>query len=309
MKQEDHVTISAFLILVCLTLLWGLNYPVIKITNQGLSPVFNSLLRSVIASAFGIAYCLFLKQPLFHRDIRLFHGFIVGLLFGLEFICVYLGLRYTDAARCGIFINLSPFVVAIGACLVVREKLHAWQIAGLVLAFIGAYLVLKGKPRSWSRTMLTGDVLAITAAIFWGATTVYIKKYLAERVQPIHTFLYQLVFSIPVILVFALALEPKWVIAITPGIVAGVIYSSVLVAFVSYLTWFKLIHAYPISKLAVFTFLTPVFGTAAGGIFLKEQMTGGLIVGLCLVCAGIYATNYRKEALLHNSAEKADSST
>ena len=295
MKKEDHIGITAFLILVCLTMSWGLNYPVIKVTNLGLSPVFNSMLRSVIASVLGIGYCLFLKQPLFHRDIRLFHGFVVGLLFGLEFICVYIALMYTDAARCGIFINLSPFVVAIGACLVVREKLHAWQIAGLVLAFFGAYLVLKGKPRTWSRAMLAGDVLAIAAAVFWGATTVYIKKYLAERVHPINTFLYQLVFSIPIILVFALVLEPRWVIGITPGIVAGLIYSSVLVAFVSYLTWFKLIHAYPISKLAVFTFLTPVFGTAAGGIFLKEQMTTGLIVGLCLVCAGIYATNYRKE--------------
>jgi len=297
-KKEDHVNITAFLILVCLTLLWGLNYPVIKVTNRGLSPVFNSLLRSVIASVFGIGYCLFLKQPLFHRDIRLFHGFIVGLLFGLEFICIYIALMYTDAARCGIFINLSPFVVAIGAYLIVKEKLHAWQIAGLILAFLGAYLVLQGKPRTWSRTMLAGDVLAILAAVFWGATTVYIKKYLAERVHPIHTFLYQLVFSIPIILVFALALEPRWVIAITPGIVAGVIYSSVLVAFVSYLTWFKLIHTYPISKLAVFTFLTPVFGTAAGGIFLKEEMTSGLIVGLCLVCAGICATNHRREAPL-----------
>jgi len=303
-NKEDHVNISAFLILVCLTLLWGLNYPVIKVTNRGLAPVFNSLLRSMIASVLGIGYCLFLKQPLFHRDIRLFHGFIVGLLFGLEFICIYIALMYTDAARCGIFINLSPFVVAIGAYLIVKEKLHAWQIAGLILAFLGAYLVLQGKPRTWSRTMLAGDVLAILAAVFWGATTVYIKKYLAERVHPIHTFLYQLVFSIPIILVFALALEPRWVIGITPGIVAGVIYSSVVVAFASYLTWFKLIHAYPISKLAVFTFLTPVFGTAAGGIFLKEQMTSGLIVGLCLVCAGIYATNYRKEASLRDSAEK-----
>jgi drug/metabolite transporter (DMT)-like permease len=219
---------------------------------------------------------------------------MVGLLFGLEFICVYVALMYTDAARCGIFINLSPFVVTIGAYLAVREKLSTWQIVGLVLAFIGVYLVLEGKPRTWSRAMLVGDMLAIVAAVFWGATTVYIKRFLADKVEPIHTFLYQLVFSIPIIFVVALVLEPKWVIGVTPGIVAGVVYSSVLVAFISYLTWFKLIHAYPISKLAVFTFLTPVFGTAAGGILLKEQMTAGLIVGLCLVCAGIYATNYRE---------------
>ena len=51
--------------------------------------------------------------------------------------------------------------------------------------------------------MLTGDVLEVIAAFLWGATTIYIKKYLAEKVQPIHTFLYQLVFSVPNILACA----------------------------------------------------------------------------------------------------------
>ncbi len=293
MKHRDHIDLIGFLILVGCTLLWGLNYPVVKLTNTGLSPVFNSLMRSVIASICGVGYCLYIKQPLFHRDIRLFHGFMVGLLFGLEFICVYVSLIYTDAARSVIFVNLSPFVVAIGAYVVVKEKLGLWQAAGMILAFLGAYLVLQGKPRTWTPAMLKGDLIALAGAVFWGATTVYIKKYLADRVHPIHTFLYQLVFSVPIIFVFAVALEPRWIIGLTPAIVAGVFYSSVVVAFASYLLWFELIHAYPISKLAVFTFLMPVFGTAASGIFLGEQMTAGLIAGLCLVCAGIYATNHR----------------
>jgi drug/metabolite transporter (DMT)-like permease len=293
-KRKDHIDLVGFLILVGLTLLWGVNYPVIKVTNQGLSPVFNSLLRSVIASILGVFYCLAIKQPLFHRDIRLFHGFMVGLLFGLEFICIYMGLMYTDAARSVILINLSPFVVVLGAYVVVKEKMGIMQVVGLVLAFTGAYLVLQGKPKTWTPSMLIGDILAITGAVFWGATTVYIKKYLAERVHPIHTFLYQLVFSIPIILTAALVLEPRWIIKLTPVIVGGVLYSSVIVAFASYLIWFQLIHTYPISQLAVFTFLMPVFGTAASGIFLGEQMTTGLIVGLLFVCAGIYVTNHRK---------------
>ncbi len=293
MKRRDRIDLIGFLILVGCTLLWGLNYPVVKLTNTGLSPVFNSLMRSVIASICGVGYCIYIKQPLFHRDIRLFHGFIVGLLFGLEFICVYVSLIYTDAARSVIFVNLSPFVVAIGAYFVVRERLGTWQIAGLVLAFSGAYLVLQGKPRSWTPAMLKGDLLAIAGAFFWGATTVYIKKYLADRVHPIHTFLYQLVFSVPIIFAAAIVMEPKWIIGLTPAIMAGVFYSSVIVAFASYLLWFELIHAYPITKLSVFTFLMPVFGTAASGVFLGEQMTAGLVIGLCLVCAGIYATNHR----------------
>lgn len=143
--------------------------------------------------------------------------------------------------------------------------------------------------------MLFGDLLEITAAILWGATTVYIKKYLAERVHPIHTFLYQLVFSIPVIFICLLFLEPKWVLNVSVSTVLALLYASVVVAFASYLMWFKLIHTYPVSELAVFTFLTPVFGVVCGAIFLGEQLTTGLIVGLLLVSGGIYVTNYRKK--------------
>ena len=291
---KDHIDLVGVLILVVLTMLWGLNYPVVKITNQGFTPVFNSLLRSVIASILGIIYCLSIRQPLFHRDIRLLHGFMIGLLFGSEFICIYIALMYTDAARTSILLNLSSFVVAIGAWAVVKERMGMMRIIGIILAFLGAYMVLQGKPRTWTPAMLFGDILAIGGAVLWGATTVYIKKYLAERVHPINTFLYQLVFSVPIIFVFAVVLEPRWVIGVTPLVIGGVLYTSVIVAFASYLVWFKLIHTYPISQLAAFTLLTPVFGTAAGGLFLHEQMTTGLVTGLVLVCAGIYATNRGK---------------
>jgi drug/metabolite transporter (DMT)-like permease len=113
-------------------------------------------------------------------------------------------------------------------------------------------------------------------------------------VHPIHTFLYQLVFSVPIILICSLCLEPKWILTVTTGAVIALIYSSVIVAFASYFTWFRLIHTYPVSELAVFTFLSPVFGVICGVLFLGEQATGGLIIGLLLVSAGIYLTNYKK---------------
>jgi drug/metabolite transporter (DMT)-like permease len=205
-------------------------------------------------------------------------------------------MRYTDAARAIILVNCSPFVVVLGAYLFLKEKLTFTKIAGLLLAFVGLYLVFQGKPRSWTPSMLFGDFLELGAAVFWGATTVYIKKYLAERVHPINTFLYQLVFSVPVTFVCALVLEPKWVLNVSGAVATAVIYSAVIVAFASYLVWFKLIHIYPVSELAIFTFLSPVFGVAAGAIFLHEQLTTGLILGLILVSAGIYVTNRRPKA-------------
>jgi len=293
-STKDHLDLKGFLILLLLTLLWGCNYPAIKISNLGFSPIFNALLRSSIASVLGILYCVSIKEPLFHRDRRLFHGFVVGMLFGLEFVCIYLGMFYTDAARAIILVNTSPFIVALGAYLFLRERLGIFKIIGLALAFAGVYLVFQGKPRTWSSSMLFGDILELGAAVFWGATTVYIKKYLAGRVHPIHTFLYQLVFSIPIIFFCSYLLEEKWILNVEYAPVVALLYASIVVAFASYLTWFKLIHTYPVSQLAVFTFLSPFFGVASGVVILGEQLTAGLVFGLLFVSAGIYLANYQK---------------
>lgn len=290
---KDNIDLKGFAVIVVLAILWGINYPAIKISNTGLSPVFTTFLRSLIASFLGIIYCIIIKQPLFHKGILLFHGFVIGMLFGLEFACLYLGMLYTDAARAAVFVYFAPFVVALGAHFFLRERLNSLKIFGLFLAFTGVFLVFKDKPSQKSgNLMLLGDILEISAAVFWGATTLYIKKYLARSVHPINTFLYQLVFSIPIILICAYIIEDKWIFNININVLASVAYQSIIIAFATYLIWFMLIHKYPVARLSVFTFLTPVFGVLFGVIVLGEKTTAGLILGLICVSIGIFCNNY-----------------
>lgn len=80
---------------------------------------------------------------------------MVGMLFAGEFICIYFGMLYTDAARAVILVNFSPFVVTIGAYLFLREKLGIAKIAGLLLRFTGAYLVFHQARKEWLMFWLT----------------------------------------------------------------------------------------------------------------------------------------------------------
>jgi drug/metabolite transporter (DMT)-like permease len=291
--SKDHLDSKAIVIITVLTIVWGFNYTAIKYSNEGISPVFVSFLRSIVASICGLVYCLLKKQRLFHKDVTLFHGFMVGLLFGLEFACIYIGLLYTDAARSVVFVYLSPFVVAVGAHFFLRgDRLTFLKVLGLILAFLGIIIVFQGRPTVAKPTMLIGDVLQIAAAFLWGATTLYIKKFMAERIHPINTFLYQLIFSIPILFVVSLILEPHWVSNITLTVGLSFFYQSVIVAFASYLAWFKLIHEYSVSRLSAFTFFTPIFGVLFGILFVHEEFTYSLMVGLPLVCLGIFFVNY-----------------
>ena len=295
MESKDYLDLKAIVLLFILTLLWGFNYPAIKYSNQGVSPVFASAIRSVIASICGIVYCIRKGEKLFHTDIRLFHGFIVGLLFGLEFACIYFGMLYTDAARSVVFVFLSPFVVAVGAHFFLKgDRLTFLKGLGLILAFAGIFIVFGGRPKTAKPTMFIGDLLEITAGFLWGTTTLYIKKFMAEKVHPIHTFLYQLFFSIPILFVVSLILEPKWIYRIDSSIVLSLLYQSFIVAFISYFVWFKLIHEYSVSRLSAFTFFTPIFGVLFGILFLSEEFTLSLMVSLPMVSLGIFFVNWRR---------------
>jgi len=300
---KDRIDFTGFVLILMLTVVWGCNYSVVKMANTALSPVFTAFVRSVIASFFGIGYCLVIRQPLFHRDIRLFHGLVVGILFGVEFVCFYLGVFYTAAARASVLAYLAPFVVAVNAHFFLRERLTLLKIISLVLAFVGICLVFAGKPLTHAKSMLVGDLLIVAFAILWGITAVYIKKYMARTVHPINTFIYQILFSVPMMAVAAYVLEPVWVTGeIGRGVLGSLIYQSVIVAFASYLTWFKLVHAYPVASLSVFTFLAPVFGVASGVVFLGEDLTKGLVIGLVCVCLGIYGMNYRRREMTPHAA-------
>jgi drug/metabolite transporter (DMT)-like permease len=296
--NKDHLDLKAVVIIIILTIVWGFNYTAVKYSNEGISPVFVSFLRSIIASICGLLYCLRKEERLFHKDIMLFHGAMVGLLFGLQAACFYIGLLYTDAARSAVLVYLYPFVVAVGAhFLLAGDRLTFLKVLGLVLAFLGIVIVLQGRPGIAKPAMLIGDVLEIAAAVLWGGLILYVKRFMAEKVHPINTFLYQLIFSIPILFFVSLILEPHWVSKISLTVGLSFLFQSVIVAFASFFVWFKLVHEYPVSRLSAFTFFSPIFGVLFGILFLHEEFTYSLMVSLPLVCLGIFFVNYQRVGL------------
>lgn len=289
---KHHVDAAAMAVLVVLCASWGLQQVTIKVANQGISPLFQAGLRSAGSAALIGLWMVIRRKPIFEKDGTLWWGMAAGLLFAGEFLFVYWGLVYTNASRATVFLNMSPFVVAAGAHLFIPgERLRWIQIVGLGCAFAGILAAFGESMGQPSPRMLIGDAMLVAGAVFWGATTVLIKAGPLSRIHPGKTLLYQVTVS-------ALALPAaSWVkgeagiTVMTPVIAACLAYQTVWVAFVTYTVWFWLIGRYPPSRLASFTFLTPLFGVMAGGLLLNEPITPRLTVALFLVGSGIYLVN------------------
>jgi drug/metabolite transporter (DMT)-like permease len=111
------------------------------------------------------------------------------------------------------------------------------------------------------------------------------------RVSAAKTLLYQLAVSAVMALPLSLLMGEAGVSAPTPAVMLGMLYQIVIVAFASYLTWFWLLTRYLANRLAVFSFLTPLFGVLFGVVLLGERMSAQFGIAALLVVAGIMLVN------------------
>jgi drug/metabolite transporter (DMT)-like permease len=73
--------------------------------------------------------------------------------------------------------------------------------------------------------------------------------------------------------------------------IAAFVYQAVWVVSVSFVVWFALILRYSANRLSAFTFLTPLFGVAAGYLVLNEPLTPAFAVAVAFVATGLVLVN------------------
>jgi drug/metabolite transporter (DMT)-like permease len=251
-------------------------------------------LRSLLAAALVALWARRRGIALFARDGVTAPGIVAGLLFGIEFCFLYAGVQHTSASRAVLFLYLAPFVVALGMPFIAAgERLRAPQSIGLLLAFGGLAVAFGEGLNGHGGGAWLGDALSAIAAIVWGLTTLWIRATALGGAAPERTLFFQLALSAPLMAASSLIVgEPMP--RLTDGLALGsLLFQSVVIAFASYLTWFWLLRHYPATRVAAFTFLTPVLGMAAGVALLGEPMSAALLAGLAGVAVGLWLVNRR----------------
>lgn len=193
---------------------------------------------------------------------------------------------------------MAPFVVALVLPrFVPSERLSAMQIVGLAGAFAALAYAFHEGFTSPVRTRWIGDALSLVAAVLWGATTLVIRTTRLAGAAPEKTLLFQLAISAVVLGAAAIATHERWPVDGLPWWAwASLLFQSVIVAFVSYLTWFWLLRHYPATRLSAFPFLTPVFGLLFAATALGETIGTRLVIAMVCIAIGIALVNRRGPA-------------
>lgn len=277
--------------LILFALHLAFNQVVIKVTNGGFNPVFAAGLRSAGAVLVLLVWMRLRGMSFGVPRDAMPAGVLSGVLFALEFTCLFLALDLTTVSRAAVILYSMPIWLALASHFLIPSDRLTWiRSLGLALAMGGVALALLD--RSDGGAQLTGDLLALVSAISWAGIALCVKITPLSAVPPAQQLMFQVLISAPILVLVSLGFGDL-IRELRAIHIAGLLFQIVAVASLGFLAWLWLMSIYPAASVASFSFLSPVFAVILGWLLLGEQVSLKVCVALALVAAGITLINRR----------------
>lgn len=286
-----------WLMALCIVTIWGLNFVVIKVgLSGGVPPFLLGCLRFVLVFFPAV---LWVPRPRVDWRWLLAYGLTINLgQFALLFWAMSVGM---PAGLASLVLQAQVLFTLGLSVLLWRERLHAVNVAGLLIAIGGLWLLgvqsLSNAPAG-SQMTLAGLLLTLGAAFSWACGNVISKRMMSGQPQGggSQALLGVVVWSAAVpILPFALLswwfegpqrLATVWT-DLQGGTVLAVAYLAYAATILGYTMWGTLLTRLPTSTVAPLTLLVPVVGLSSAWLLLGEQLSALQIAGAATILTGL----------------------
>jgi drug/metabolite transporter (DMT)-like permease len=267
-------------LLALMTLIWGVNYIVIKAAFRVFTPLsFNAVRFALAAVAVGlVAWARGARRPARRDLVRLSLLGVLGNTFYQ--LCYIEGMARTRAGNAALIMAAVPVLTAVTSHLLGRERLRWRDGAGLVLSTAGIAILVWGSAADVGLAgTVAGDLLMLLAVVFWTAYTV-LAKPLVDTLGPTATTAWTMgLGAIPLLVICApAAVAQRWD-AVTPAAWSGAVFSSLGSLVLAYLIWYRGVARLGATRTAFYSNFSPVVTLLAAWPLLGETPTPWQIVG------------------------------
>ena len=253
--------------LVC-CLLWGSAFPCIKIGYQMMHIASDEVASQILYAGYRFTLAGILTILLGSIGSRRFlrpTKNSIGKVFKLsslqtvgQYLLFYIGLAHTSGVKASIIEALNVFVAILVASLLFhQEKLSARKIAGCIIGFAGVALVNMGSSGFDFHMSVTGEGFIFLSTVAYAFSSVLLKRY-SKSENPVMLSGYQFLVGGIIMALCGFAAGGR-----VSGFTAssfGLLFYMACISAVAYTLWGILLKYNPISRVAVFGFMNPVFG-------------------------------------------------
>ena len=249
-----------------LALLWGLNWPVMKLSLAEYPPfVFRAI--AGISAALG----LFAMAKASGRTLRVpraeWKGLVIVSLLNMSVwnIAVLYGVDLMESGRAAILAYTMPLWATLTGAWLVKERLRARSILALGLGLVGMCLLFFGDDRAISGDPL-GPALVVLAAISWGTGTAAVKYFRFSMSVTALTGWQQMLGALPIAVIAIVWDYQNMPESVTLVPTLGLVYNMTITGIFCYWAYFNVVTMLPVVVSTVGTLMVPVVGVAADAL-------------------------------------------
>src|SRR5664279_5089060 len=290
-RPARHPMAHAVVPILLLTLIWGCNWPVLKMGVAELAPLtFRSLTLPFAALGMFLANRISGGSARIPRAwwgrVALLATFNIAAWNGF----VLFGVQQLPAGRSAILAYTMSLWATLIAMAILREPLNVRKAIGLLLGMLGMGILL-GDDIRHIRTAPTGALMILLAAISWACGTVLLRKWKPPLPQNALSGWMMLVGWLPLALL-APFLDPhpaSYLTTLSGRTWFAILYNICLAGTLAHWAWFTLARTLPVAVSSLSSLPVPVVGVLSGMLFLGERPGTTEFVALGLVLASLFA--------------------
>lgn len=295
MSQKVKVHLALWIV----TIIYGATFSIAKqVMPLYIKPFGFILLRVVVASILILVFHrIAIKEKIKDKSDLL--KMVVCAIFGVaaNMLLFFKGLSITTPINGSVLMMNTPIFVVLISWFWYKEKITLTKALGVLLASIGAIMLVGGTRFEFSSTRALGDLMVAANAIIYAFYLVYAKQ-LIHKYHPLTVTLYGFLFGTLLVLPFGIGdfMQIDWH-SFTPKITGFVIFITVGSTFLTYvLNAYALRHASS-SLVGSYIYLQPVCATLIAVIFATDELSIEKLVFMLVVFAGVYLASLKKKVL------------
>ncbi len=295
-------TDKRYIVLLCTlcTFLWGSAYPAIKLgydffniqSNDSFSKLLFAGYRFFIAGVILMLIQKALGKSIMPKDLSDFKSLtLLGIVHTLlQYVFLYIGMANTTGVKSSILGSVGVFVSIILAHFIYKnDKLSSNKIIGCIIGFLGIVIINFEGENFYLDFNLTGDGFVILSTVMGSIGSIY-NKELVKKNDVFVATIWQLILGSLMLII--IGKSAGGILIFTSPKCGILLLYMALLSSVSLVVWSALYKYNKVGKIAIYSFLIPVFGAFLSAILLGDSIWNiKSLAALILACIGIWIVN------------------
>ncbi|WP_299128575.1 DMT family transporter [uncultured Winogradskyella sp.] len=281
----------ALLAVFMVQLLYGLNYTIAKVVmNDNYVKPFGFVLLRVAGATFlfWLISCITPQQKIEKKDFfKLFIAAIFGVAINMLFF--FKGLEFTSPIHASAIMTITPVIILALSAYVLKEKITALKLVGVVLALCGALvLTIYGKSARSGDNVQLGNLLIFLNAVSYSIYIILIKK-LTAKYHPLSFIKWLFLFGLILLIPFGYQElnEIQWK-SFTPYTTFSVLFVILGATFGTYLLNPLALNKLKASTVGTFIYLQPVIAGLFAIIMGADTIDMVKVIAMLIIFSGVY---------------------